>query len=303
MLAPLASGQVKLAVSIESGFLTVNVLEARHIRSALSTLPDSFVQISLIMDETKTCRCSTEIISNSSNPVYDEKFSFELTDEDLHKRVMISIWHQDSVTRSNEFLGCTSFGIARLRKTLTGVKGWHYLLNETVGRKKHLQINKRERLLASINRRASLPPVIPAINMDITGGEQLNLTVHKGKGGFGFTLVESCPVKVGRVDGDSHAAETGLKKDDVIIRVNDINVSRSTLTSVNKLVKNSGSKVNFDVIRQKSDVFVETMEESRHVPRTNADLTKLRDSGYVSPPFIKIFARLKSLFRLSFNLS
>ncbi|KAL3872123.1 hypothetical protein ACJMK2_040081 [Sinanodonta woodiana] len=313
---PIARGQLKLAVYMNTGLLTVHVIKAKHVGSKMSTPMNTFALIYLIPDEKETCRCRTKVIPSSNNPVYDEKFSFELTDDDLHKRILISIWHQDPVKRSNEFLGCTSFGIARLRKILTAVKGWYYLLNETMGRKKHLQITKREMFMASFNRRASLPAVIPAINKDITGVKNLKMTVHKDREGFGFTLVESCPVKVGRVKRVSHAAEAGLMEDDVVIRINGVNVSRSTSTSVAWLLKNSGSKARLEVIRQTSDVFIETMtknrrlkryhcdeEESRHVPRTNADLTNLRDSEYVSPPFIKFFARFKSLSRLSFNLS
>ncbi|KAL3872124.1 hypothetical protein ACJMK2_040076 [Sinanodonta woodiana] len=303
---PIARGQLKLAVYMNTGLLTVHVIKAKHVGSKMSTPMNTFALIYLIPDEKETCRCRTKVIPIQQQP-----------DDDLHKRILISIWHQDPVKGgSNEFLGCTSFGIARLRKILTAVKGWYYLLNETMGRKKHLQITKREMFMASFNRRASLPAVIPAINKDITGVKNLKMTVHKDREGFGFTLVESCPVKVGRVKRVSHAAEAGLMEDDVVIRINGVNVSRSTSTSVAWLLKNSGSKARLEVIRQTSDVFIETMtknrrlkryhcdeEESRHVPRTNADLTNLRDSEYVSPPFIKFFARFKSLSRLSFNLS
>ncbi|KAL3872428.1 hypothetical protein ACJMK2_040355 [Sinanodonta woodiana] len=237
---------------------SLSAIEARHIRSKFTTLPDSFLQTCLIPEETKTCRCRTVIISNTNNPVYNEKFSFELTEEDLHKRVMVSIWHQDSVTRLNEFWGCTSFGVASLMKPKKTVNGWYYLLTETVGRKKHMQVATKEKLLSTNKRRASLHPVIPAINKDITGVEQLNLTVHRGKGGFGFTLVESCPVKVGRVDRGSRASETDLREHDAIVRVNGVNVSRSTSVSVAKLIKNSGSMVTLDLIRPNS-VIVEAL--------------------------------------------
>ncbi|KAL3872126.1 hypothetical protein ACJMK2_040078 [Sinanodonta woodiana] len=316
---PIARGQLKLAVYMNTGLLTVHVIKAKHVGSKMSTPMNTFALIYLIPDEKETCRCRTKVIPSSNNPVYDEKFSFELTDDDLHKRILISIWHQDPVKRLNEFLGCTSFGIARLRKILTAVKGWYYLLNETMGRKKHLQITKREMFMASFNRRASLPAVIPAINKDITGVKNLKMTVHKDREGFGFTLVESCPVKVGRVKRDSHAAEAGLMEDDVVMnkwsKRLTIYVNQRSL-AFKVCLLNSGSKARLEVIRQTSDVFIETMtknrrlkryhcdeEESRHVPRTNADLTNLRDSEYVSPPFIKFFARFKSLSRLSFNLS
>lgn len=61
--------------------------------------------------------------------------------------------------------------------------------------------------------------------------------MNRGKHGFGFSVAESCPVKVGRVDGVSPAQMAGILTDDVIIRVNGLNVSRSTAVSVAKLMK------------------------------------------------------------------
>ncbi|KAK3594506.1 hypothetical protein CHS0354_007144 [Potamilus streckersoni] len=203
----------------------------------------------------------------------------ELTDEDHHKRVMISIWKQDPVTRLNEFGGCTSFGVARLMNPNKAVNGWYYLLTETVGRKKHMQIATKDKLLATINRRASLLPVIPAINKDISGVEQLKLTVHRGRGGFGFTLMESCPVKVGRVDRGSRASETDLREDDAIVRVNGENVSRSTSVSVAKLIKNSGSIVTLDIIRSTS-LIVEASLNKSSLKGDQSD----EDSGDMSHP-------------------
>lgn len=41
---------------------------------------------------------------------------------------------------------------------------------------------------------------MPPINKDVWGMESLTVTVHRGEHGYGFSVVESCPVKVGRVD-------------------------------------------------------------------------------------------------------
>ena len=41
---------------------------------------------------------------------------------------------------------------------------------------------------------------VPPINKDVWGLESLTVTVHRGEHGYGFSVVESCPVKVGRVD-------------------------------------------------------------------------------------------------------
>ncbi|KAL3872430.1 hypothetical protein ACJMK2_040357 [Sinanodonta woodiana] len=273
-------GHVKLAVRLSSGLLTVHVHEARQIGSKRCALANSFVRISLILDQNEISQRRTEVVRNSSNPVYDASYSFELTDKDLHKRLMISVWHQDLTTERNEFLGCTSFGIASVMKQRKDVNGWYYLLTEEFGRKKHLQITRKDKFLTAISRRASLPPVIPAINKDITGVEQVNLTVHRGKGGFGFTLVESCPVKVGKVDRGSRAADAGLREDDVITHVNGKNISRSTSTSVAKLVKKSGSMVTLTLIRN-TTLFLEPLL-SRH--SSNGDHLDDADLGCTSRP-------------------
>ena len=41
---------------------------------------------------------------------------------------------------------------------------------------------------------------VPPINKDVWGLESLTVTVYRGEHGYGFSVVESCPVKVGRVD-------------------------------------------------------------------------------------------------------
>lgn len=75
------------------------------------------------------------------------------------------------------------------------------------------------------------------MNKDVWGAESVTLTLHRGKNGFGFTVIEACPVRVGRVDRASPAESAGLQPGDIIIRLNKQNVSRSTSTSVAKLIK------------------------------------------------------------------
>jgi len=54
---------------------------------------------------------------------------------------------------------------------------------------------------------------------------------------FGFTVTGSCPVQVGRVTSQSAAAEAGMRRGDLIERVDGINVSRSAADSVASLVR------------------------------------------------------------------
>ena len=61
--------------------------------------------------------------------------------------------------------------------------------------------------------------------------------LKKGKSGYGFTVSGNSPVKVCRVDPGSAAEAAGLKPDDCIVRIDGLNVSRSTADSVARIIK------------------------------------------------------------------
>ncbi|KAL3872127.1 hypothetical protein ACJMK2_040079 [Sinanodonta woodiana] len=250
---------------MNTGLLTVYVMKARNIGSKISTPMNTFALISLIPDEKKTCR--TKVIRTSNNPVYDEKLSFKLTDEDLHNRVMISIWHQDPVKSSKQFLGCMSFGVRHLKNPIKDSSGWYYLLTEDIGRRKHLQVSSRQKPQLKFRSHSN----IPSINKDVCGLESLQINLTRGKHRFGFSVVEGCPVKVGHVEGASPAEQAGLHKDDIIIRVNGQNVSRSTAISVAKLVKHSSNNLCIEVQRSQQleyeELDYQTFQPAASCPR------------------------------------
>lgn len=139
--------------------------------------------------------------------------------------------------RLHESLGCTSFGIRHLCQGERQVSGWYHLLTDDVGRKKHLRVTLKDRPSVPVMQSRELRQV-PAVNRDVPDIDRLQLTVYRSQyGGFGFTVIESCPVKIGRVDSSSRAQEAGLQKGDLIIRVNGQNVSRSTSVSVARCIK------------------------------------------------------------------
>ena len=59
----------------------------------------------------------------------------------------------------------------------------------------------------------------------------------------------SSPVTVGRIDAGSSAENSGLQRGDAVVRINGLNVSRSTADSVAKVVKNSPKQMVLDVYR------------------------------------------------------
>ncbi|XP_061165285.1 uncharacterized protein LOC133174226 [Saccostrea echinata] len=254
-------GQIRLSAYMNFGLLTVHVIQARHLTSKSSPLCNAVVKMSLVPDDTRKSRCRTDVVNGSNNPLFDEKFSFELFEEDNNKRLLISLWNKEA--NNNEFLGCTSFGIRHLINGRKDTDGWYYLLTEEVGRKKHLKVSsKNQPKLQVRSQRENVPPV----NKDVWGMESVTVTVHRGEHGYGFSVIESCPVKVGRVDRGSPADHAGLCPGDCIIRVNNQNVSRSQSASVAKLVKNSGPTLIIDLQRPKSYEILETPSWQQVLP-------------------------------------
>ncbi|KAL5011950.1 hypothetical protein ScPMuIL_010501 [Solemya velum] len=260
-------GQLKLSIYVNYGLLTIHVMQARHLTSGSKNQCDSFVKLSLVSDDTKRSRCQTGLVPGTNNPLFDEKFSFELLEEDQNKRLLVSIWN-GAHSKSCEFLGCMSFGVKHLTDPTKDVSGWYYLLTEDIGRRKHLRVCSKQK--PGLQVRNTDQNNIPIINKDIGKTETRTLMIPRGKQGFGFTVLESWPVKVGRIDGVSPAEEAGLQPGDCIIRVNSLNVSRSTAPSVAKLVRHSGKKLVLEIQRNKQ-VSIEKLDKSPWRPTCARD--------------------------------
>lgn len=271
-------GQLKLSIYMNCGMLTINVLRGRNLRSKWKSQCDSFVKISLVPDEQMRTKCKTKVILDSNNPAYDDKFSFELLQEDINKRLFISVWHKDQTNCLNDHLGCMSFGILHLIKPNKRLEGWYHLLNEKTGPKKHLLVAGKQ---TPIMQRRGLHG-IPLINKDLWGMESVIVSIERGKRGYGFSVIDACPVRVSRVDGASPASSAGLKVDDRIVRVNGKNVSRSGSMSVAKLVKSCKEMITFDIQRP---VCYEILEKSpwrpgmNHNQEATAELSDLENNG------------------------
>ncbi|KAH3693874.1 hypothetical protein DPMN_081313 [Dreissena polymorpha] len=146
--------------------------------------------------------------------------------------------------RTTESLGCMSFGVRHLQSGDRPVSGWYHLLAADVGCKKHLKVTGKARPTVPVMQSREIRPTphgaphIPKVNQVVPGDFRHVISVLRSPhGSFGFSVVDSCPVKVGRVDGASRAQEAGLRPGDLIIRVNGQNVSRSTSSSVARCIK------------------------------------------------------------------
>jgi hypothetical protein len=55
--------------------------------------------VSLVPAGTERTFHRTVVRKDSMNPKFDDRFSFELTEADLEKRILVSAWHRDRGNR------------------------------------------------------------------------------------------------------------------------------------------------------------------------------------------------------------
>ncbi|RXG73775.1 Regulator of G-protein signaling 3 [Armadillidium vulgare] len=77
----------------------VIVIEARKLRSSLSTICNPYVKISLVPDNLERTFCRTTLLRATNSPIFDQKFSFDFLPEDLDKRLLISLWSRDTLRK------------------------------------------------------------------------------------------------------------------------------------------------------------------------------------------------------------
>ncbi|MEQ2314011.1 hypothetical protein AMECASPLE_007699 [Ameca splendens] len=134
-------GQLKLSVFKEHQTLIVSVLEAKDMLSECQGSCNSYVKIGMFPNSDPEGRQKTLMVPQCRNPIFLQTFYFTVSEEeDLHKRLLFTVWNSDSVSRMSVLLGCMSFGLRSLMDADKGVQGWYYLLGEELGRRKHLKV-------------------------------------------------------------------------------------------------------------------------------------------------------------------
>ncbi|GIY63625.1 regulator of G-protein signaling 3 [Caerostris extrusa] len=108
-----------------------------------------FDEISLVPDNSKRVHWRTSVQKAQKNPVFNQKFSFELVAEDSTKRLVFSVWHRDFVKERSELIGCMSFSIRHVLDDAQKIDGWYRLLREGFGTQKHFAAHVRKNQCAA----------------------------------------------------------------------------------------------------------------------------------------------------------
>ncbi|ELT91898.1 hypothetical protein CAPTEDRAFT_216420 [Capitella teleta] len=224
-------GQIKIDIYVNSGLLTVHVLEAVNWRCLPGSETGTFVTVSLVPSVTNSPNGRTEIVYNALNPVFDEKISFEMMSGDECQRVLISAWHSAKTSPKAKLLGCTSFGLKTVACSRKAIRGWYHLLPEHLGQLKYSPAKERS---SSLVGQASLQPMLFTTHQ---------ATLRKGRDGYGFAMTGACPALVCRVEERKSADVAGMKAGDVITRINNENVSTANCDQVARIIRHCSRKV------------------------------------------------------------
>ncbi|KAK2150619.1 hypothetical protein LSH36_398g00006 [Paralvinella palmiformis] len=254
--------QLKIRIEQIHGNLGVHVIEARQLSSKWTTACNAFVQVFVASDDTPTSQWMSNVIYNTNTPAFHQGADIELRPGDEKKRLIILLFHMDTEKNCNEFLGCMSFGIRHLKsksKRKAGVEGWYYLLSKELGFRKHLSASDDTKSITaagSLDSRPSLegtanghPSDLNLCKKKIQGLESRTLVIYKKNHGYGFTVKNTCPVRVGRVKPCGPSEEAGLLKGDYIKRINGQNVSMASAQSVAEIVRRSAKFLIVDIWR------------------------------------------------------
>lgn len=233
-------GRIRLNVKIEDHKLCIQIFEAKNlIPMDPNGLSDPYVKCKINPnDDKKSIKLKTKIMKGTLNPVWNESFVIDLSNEDKDKRLCIEVWDYDRTSR-NDFMGSLSFGISELFKE--HAEGWFKLLVQEEGEFYSVPVVPEDGDLRSIRKRAEKMKIKDE-KVDKLANRQtvnrpdsikisdFNLLMVLGKGSFGKVLLGE------RKNTDELYAIKILKKD-VIVQDDDtecVMVEKRVLALSNK---------------------------------------------------------------------
>lgn len=181
-----------------------------------------FLEISILPVRKNQSRYITSVQHSSSEGDLDEKFLVELPLNFESKRLKIAAWNCKPDGAVTGCLGCMSFGLHRALNESRIASGWYYILDESVGNERYKKVSN------------NTLPVDNYIYLDNIS----RILMCKIEGKFGFSLLDSSPARIHHVSDHSTARHHNVGDGDVILCIDNIDVSRMTASEILTILQN-----------------------------------------------------------------
>ncbi|KAG5681250.1 hypothetical protein PVAND_010701 [Polypedilum vanderplanki] len=192
----------------------------------------------------------TAVHKNSSSPVFDHRFNFELNDpEDYTKFLQIAVWHRNKNLKRSEFLGCLTIPVQDvLDHNIEGT----FLLQSQSSLTKPMALvrdvpsddhNEANNLLLKY---LELNPADP----NSLGRTPLTISrviQRQSNANFGFEISWSKPPRINSICNEQ--LKSGVRKGDYLVFIDEINVVSMPKKDVIELIKKQGEFLKLEIFR------------------------------------------------------
>ncbi|CAM4745507.1 unnamed protein product [Rotaria magnacalcarata] len=270
----------------ETSILTIHVIRARQLSFVHpdNHLLNTFVKVKFSQHEQ-----SSKVIYGTNSPVYDEKFSIPVNKNNLStpsKRLTISVYNQSAKNNKIDLIGCMSFNMKTFLKTTNCTKTpskykWYCLLPESIGRHKRMALNLET---SSSHNKKSAKTRRPHSSIgNHTNGILLNVDIFDRDD---IHFASGFPCTVSEVKSGIGSSCTRPMPGDILLQVNDINVSRTQAKAVNKLMRNLPLPIVLQLYRRSVPTTSNKIDKivlnsiDQHQPLTSNIFSKKSDHNY-----------------------
>ncbi|CAF0792703.1 unnamed protein product [Adineta steineri] len=236
---------------IDNLILILHVLRARQLSIQDSDKINTFVKITY-PNQFEQC---SKIIHGTNSPVYDEKFHIPLNKTNLStttsKRLTISVYNQSISNKKSDLIGCMSFNMKTLLKTTSCTKNsskskWYCLLPESIGRHKRMALNI-ENTSSQNKKTTTTTTAIKENSNNQSNGFLLNVDIYD-RDEIHFS--SGFPCTISEVKSAIGSSCTRPMIGDILLKINDINVSRTQAKAVKKLLRSLPLPITLQLYRR-----------------------------------------------------
>lgn len=267
----LITGKLKLLICWKCNMLTVHIISAKNLKTKeTSGVCNPFVKVSLIPDKRERRKYKTKILQDTTRPYFDEIVTFEAPEVDCNQRLLISVWNAGRAKPNRELIGCMSFRLLRIASEHKVIDGWFYLLTHDVGLSHHLEVpknmptvlrNKENEVVAAFARE------MHRCHSQDDDCDSFVCILQTVDGTFGVSVAGSNPAFIAKVKKGQPADVAGLRENDVIVGVNDRDVTLFDGERISRLISALGWQLKIEVHRKR------TRQQGNQSARTQKETT------------------------------